>query len=170
MQVNTNLSLLAIDDFVTRDMVAEMFNILGFHLPNTTQYISDIQEPHRYFDPRLYCSELSSEDLEKVTKFTNKQVTVENITSISFTPGDVRAIIRYEDANSQLKNWSTLLPSVDKEKFDMIPNPTYYDCLLFSWLLKGSNLKNYDRLERLIELCNVGWHLRIPDRRSSLSY
>ena len=159
------MSLLAVDDFVNNDMVAEMFNILGYHLPNSSQYISEKQEPHKYFDPKLYCSQLSIQDLEKIAKFTDKRLNVSNIAN-NLTPGDVRAIIRFEDSETQLRKWSRLLPTCDQDQFNLVPAPTYYDCLLHSWLLKCQTPEDRNRsLERVYEYCNVAYHLRVPEKR-----
>ena len=160
--------MLAVDDFVTNEMVAEMFNILGFHLPNTTHHFSDSQEKHKYFDPKLYCKQLSDEDLEKQEKFLNKELTVANIAN-SLTSGDIRSIIRCEDSAETLKQWYRLFPTKDPAQYQLLPSPSYSDCLLHGWLLKHSQ-QDYreDGLDKINELCNLEWHLKVPEKRCEI--
>ena len=165
-QVNTNLSLLAVDDFVNNEMVAEMFNILGFNIPNMSPHFSESpKEPNKYFDPNLYCCQLSEEELLKHEKFSNKQLTVANIVN-NLTPADVRAVIRHEDASTQLKKWSRLMPSEDPAMYSLLPSPTYFDCLLHSWRLKNSETCMRNReMEKMFDFCDLRWHLKVPEKR-----
>ena len=149
------MSLLAIDDHIAgADMVAEMFNILGFHLPNVSPHISD----RHYYDPRLYCHQHSPEDVDKMTGFSNGLLTSTNILS-SLSPADVRAIVRLEDAGYHLKRWSRLAPSADHRIFRLIPSPSYYDLLLHSWLLCPAA----DKVQHISQLCEDKLHLKIAE-------
>ena len=162
------MSLLSVDDFVNNEMVAEMFNILGFNIPNMSPHFSESpDEPNKYFDPNLYCSQLSEEELAKHEKFSKKQLNMGNITN-NLSPADVRAIIRLEEASSQLKKWSRLLPSENSKTYSLVPSPTYFDCLLHAWKLKYSVSEPCMRekgLEKILDLCDLKWHLKVPEKR-----
>ena len=163
--MNTNLSLLAVDDFVNNEMVSEMFNILGFHIPNVSHHFSDGNDPHKYFDPKLYCWQQSEEERERSDKCARGQLTIAGILD-SLTPSDVRTIIRSEDAASQLKKWSRLIPTGQHEIFNLIPTPSYADFLLHVW--ESNNATKEKRkilLGKIFELCNEEFHLIVPEKR-----
>ena len=164
-QVNTNLSLLAVDDFVNNEMVSEMFNILGFHIPNVSHHFSDGNEPHKYFDPKLYCWQQSEEERERSDKFARGQLTIAGILD-SLNPSDVRTIIRSEDAASQLKKWSRLIPTGQHDRFGLIPTPSYADFLLHAWDSNNATEEKREiMLGKIFELCNKEFHLIVPEKR-----
>ena len=111
----------AIDDFVNRDMVADMFNILGLQIPNSSPNISE-QHDINTFDHRLFCSQLSEEEEDKQRRFNSGEIERRNLLA-SLTSSDVRTILRAEEEVSQAKHWERLSPSEDLA----LPAPSYYD-------------------------------------------
>ena len=111
---------------------------------------------------------MSDEDLEKQEKFLNKELTVANIAN-SLTSGDIRSIIRCEDSAATLKKWSRLIPTQDHAQYQLLPSPSYSDCLLHAWLLKYSqHTYREDGLDKINEYCNLEWHLKVPEKRCEI--
>ena len=82
---------MTIDDFVNTDMVAEMLNILGVQIPNSSPHISE-QGNINTFDPRLFFTQLAEEEEEKRRKFGSGQIVGSQILQ-GLTPSDLRALL-----------------------------------------------------------------------------
>ena len=157
-QVNSNFSMTAIDDFVTRDMVAEMLNILGVHIPNSSPNISE-QPDTNTFDHRLYSRQLSEQEQDKLGRWSSGEIRRGNLLA-SLTGCDVRTIARAEEELSQAKHWDRLCPAPDLT----LPSPSYYDELLAVWEQRYAEDRQAGR-SLLTELCNQKWHLQVPEKQ-----
>ena len=146
----------AIDDFVNRDMVAEMLNILGVQIPN----ISD-QPPHHIntFDPRLYSSQLSQEEEDKLRRFSSGEIVPGNILDL-LTGSDVRTILRAEEELAQARHWDRLSPG----QVPALASPSYQDVLLAAWELRFAADREAGR-SVLTEFCNQKRHLQVPEQQ-----
>ena len=146
----------AIDDFVNRDMVAEMLNILGLQIPNSSPNISD-QDNINTFDPRLFCSQLSEEEEDKLRRFSSGEIVLGNILEL-LTACDVRTILRAEEELSQARHWDRLSPG------QLPASPSYQDVLLAAWELRYSADREAGR-SVLTEFCNQKRHLQVPEQQ-----
>ena len=148
----------AIDDFVNRDMVADMFNILGVHIPNSSPNISE-QSDINTFDHRLFSRQLSEQEEEKLRRFSSGEIEGRNLVG-SLTCGDVRTIIRAEEELSQARHWDRLSPALGLA----LPSPSYYDELLAAWEHRYAADREAG-LSLLVEFCNQKWHLEVPEQQ-----
>ena len=149
----------AIDDFVNRDMVAEMLNILGVQIPNSSPNISD--QPHHIntFDPRLFSSQLSEEEEDKLRRFSSGEIVPGNILDL-LTGCDVRTILRAEEELGQARHWDRLSPC----QVPALPCPSYHDVLLAAWELRYAADREAGR-SVLTEFCQQKWHLQVPEQK-----
>ena len=168
-----------IDSYVNRPMVAEMFNIVGFHIPKViaTKHQKTLAEklkisnPHQSLghDQRIYSRLRTAEDIAKCNKFSSDKLSREDyldriVTDLS--PSDVRTIIRSEDELSQTQDWTRIFPTADShQNLQFLSPPSYSDRLLDSWETKYGYSQENRRQGRdiLIDLCNNGHHLKLCD-------
>ena len=151
----------AIDDFVNRDMVAEMLNILGVQIPNSSPNISD-QQPHiNTFDPRLFSSQLSEEEEDKLRRFSRGEIGPGNILD-QLTGCDVRTILRAEEELAQARHWDRLSPC--QVPALSLASPSYQDVLLAAWERRYTADREAGRCI-LAEFCQQKWHLQVPDQQ-----
>ena len=148
----------AIDDFVNRDMVAEMLNILGLQIPNSSPNISD-QNSINTFDPRLFSSQLTEEEEEKVRRFSSGEAGRANILEV-LTGCDVRTLLRAEESVEQARHWDRLSPS----QVPVLPSPSYYDALLTAWEVRYAADREAGRAV-LAQLCQQELHLQVPEHQ-----
>ena len=160
--MNSNFSLLAIDDFVNTAMVAEMLNILGVQIPNSSPNISE-QDDIITLDPRLYSNQLSQEEEEKLRRFISGEIVGRNILQ-RLTPSDLRVLIRCEEELSQTRHWSRLAPSQDTILTDLHPCPSYHDVLLQAWEDRHAGDREEGR-RAITEYCQEKWHLNVPEKK-----
>ena len=149
----------AIDDFVNRDMVAEMLNILGVQIPNSSPNISDQKAHINTFDPRLFCSQLSQEEEDKVRRFSSGEIVLDNILD-QLTGCDVRTILRAEEEFGQARHWDRLSPC----QVLSLASPSYHDVLLTAWELRHAADRETGR-SILAEFCQEKWHLQVPEQQ-----
>ena len=157
-QVNSNFSMTAIDDFVNRDMVAEMLNILGVQIPNSAPNISDHHHINT-FDPRLFSSQLSEEEEDKQRRFHSGEIGLSNILDL-LTGCDVRTLLRAEEELGEAGHWDRLSPS----QVPAPASPSYQDVLLAAWELRYSADREEGR-GVLTELCSQKLHLEVPEQQ-----
>ena len=148
----------AIDDFVNRDMVAEMLNILGVQIPNSAPNISDHHHINT-FDPRIFSSQLSEEEEDKQRRFHSGEIGLSNILDL-LTGWDVRTLLRAEDELGEAGHWDRLSPS----QLPVLPSPSYYDTLLAAWELRYAADREEGRAV-LTQLCHQELHLQIPEHQ-----
>ena len=133
MKVNNIPSLHAdtIDSFVNRPMVAEMFNIVGFHVSKdiackNQKVVKKKLKLERFgisnigYDGKMYSTMKSEEDLNKHKKFISDELThdeyIKNILD-DISSSDARTIIRSEDELSQTKSWTRIFPTFSSHPY-----------------------------------------------------
>ena len=168
-----------IDAFVNRPMVAEMFNIVGFHIPKVIaakhqKAIEDKLKISRSeqslgHDHRVYSRKRNKEDIAKTDQFARDELCREDYLDrilSDLSPADVRTIIRAEDELSQTCNWSRIFPtSSSHPALQFISPPSYSDCLLDAWESKYGTSQELRQQGRdiLRDLCREKIHLKLCD-------
>ena len=194
LKVNNIPSLHAdtIDSFVNRPMVAEMFNIVGFHIP------SKVASKHQNImkdklgldklgirnighDAKIYTKLKTEEDVNKYNKFKfkpeefNKEDLSVNILD-DISPADARTIIISEDEFSQTNRWTRVFPTPSTYPYlHFLSTPSYSDHLLGVWELRyGTSTEKREEGRKILQtLCEEEIHLRAPKRKyvkARLSY
>ena len=153
---------MAIDDFVNTAMVAEMLNILGVQIPNSSPNISE-QDDIITHDPRLYSSQVSPEEEEKLGRFRSGEIVGRNILQ-RLTPSDLRVLIRCEEELSQSRHWARLAPSQERILVDLHPSPSYQDVLLQAWEQRYAADREEGR-RSIREYCEEKRHLEVPEKK-----
>ena len=153
---------MTIDDFVNTDMVAEMLNILGVQIPNSSPHISE-QGNINTFDPRLFSTQLAEEEEEKRRKFGSGQIVGSQILQ-GLTPSDLRALVRSEDELSQTRNWERLAPSQDRSLTGLHRSPSYGDVLLQAWE-ERYGAEREAGWQLITKYCTQKWHLNVPEKK-----
>jgi len=133
IEVNTIPSLAAkadtIDSYVKNPLVAEMFNIAGFHVPKHIAFkhgstiIEKIGWDHEGLKPlghdkRLYTKLLNDEDIEKQEEYIecDRDDYLDTILE-DLTPHDVRQLIIMEDENAETKMFTKVWPTSETHKY-----------------------------------------------------
>ena len=168
-----------IDSFVNRPMVAEMFNIVGFHIPKEIGYkhnkvvkkklnLAKFGISNIGYDDKMYSKLKSEEDLIKLNKFTSNDLShekdIENILD-DLSPSDVRTIIRSEDEISQTESWTRIFPTSNTHPYlQFLSSPSYSDQLLDAWEDKfGTCQEEREKgVELLRNICEQKHHLKVP--------
>ena len=144
-------------------MIAEMFNILGFHL---TEPLNDRKKAAIMnktslktfidFDPQMYTRFKSKEQLTKEKETIPSSLLDEE----KLTPCEVRILMRAEEELSQTVNFSRLFPCKDGKKYlSCCQEQSYSDILLQAWEIKYGNTSDRGR-DLLVSLCLDGVHTR----------
>ena len=100
-----------IDDFVNRLMVAEMLNIVGFHIPRAVATrnqefwkvnftLDDFDSNNIGHDPKIYSALRTEEDEIKTKRVIENPALLEEILD-NLSPSDVRTLLISEDELSQ---------------------------------------------------------------------
>ena len=181
LEVNNipSLHINTIDAFVNRPMVAEMFNILGFHIPKaiTSKHQKAIEDKLKLdhsdqslgHDHRIYSRLRNKEDIAKQEKFScaalksddYKERILDNL-----SPADIRILLRAEDELSQTCDWTRIFPTHSSSPaLQFISPPSYSDCLLAAWENKyGADQESRQQgRDVLSQLCSQKIHLRLID-------
>lgn len=182
IEINTIPSLAAlpntIDSFVKQPLVAEMFNIVGFHVPQqvATKHQQRIlshtscsnMKPLGH-DKRMYSKDLTDEDLRKMEDYNNtgREEYIENILD-DLSPYDVKQLIRHEDENSQTEIFRRIWPTNQSHKYfrflDKIP---YNEKLLDAY--ESYYFADRDSgLDYLREYCERKIHLKTKPETNNL--
>ena len=150
LKVNNIPSLHAdtIDSFVNRPMVAEMFNIVGFHVSKDVACKNQKAVSKKLgleklgignigFDEKMYSKIKSDDDVNKQNKFMSDELSheeyIENILD-DISPSDARTIIRSEDELSQTVSWTRIFPTPSTHPYlQFLTSPSYPDQLLHAW-------------------------------------
>jgi len=160
----------SLDRFVNEPMIAEMFNIAGFHFtgkPNPKQKQALKQRYNLVnpidFVPKLYTRVKSEEQKEKEEYYTQENITreeyMELATEENLTARDIQILIRAEEELAQCKGFSRIFPRKDSYKFlNYLETRSYSDRLLEAWENKYSQDRVKGR-EVLSRLCQDMQHL-----------
>jgi len=160
-----------LDRFVNEPMIAEMFNIVGFHFsgkPNNKQKIA-LKNKYKLknaldFESRLYTREKTEEQVEKEDYYTQEDLTEEEYEELAdeeqLTARDIKILIRAEEELTQCKGFSRIFPRKDSSKFlNYLETISYSDILLDAWERKYGNDRSKGR-EILSKLCLANLHLK----------
>jgi hypothetical protein len=173
-QVNNNPSLLenTIDSLVNKPMLPEMFNIVGFHIPNErclSQNLQSLENNKKRHDNRIYSSLRTKEEDEKIEKIMNgfekNKCHLDNMLD-QLLPSEVRIILRSEDELSQTKSWTRIFPSSNTHHLlQFMSSPSYSDLLLAAWEGRfGTGWKKREQGQELLKnLCQEKYHLTVPE-------
>lgn len=170
-----------LDAHVNRPMVAEMFNIVGFHVPKPLAAkhgklihrqleVTNTNYGFLGYDRRLYTMDRSDEELIKFNKFIAANLKKEDYISdilTTLTPSDVRTLCRSEDELSACSEWTRIFPSPSSSQYlQFLESPSYSDRLLEAWEeMYGGSGKERDRgRRRLKEICRRGVNLEVRER------
>ena len=152
-------------------MVAEMFNIVGFHTPNIPENQDNFKNIKKFspYDNRFYSSLKSSEEQHKIERFSSqyfsRECYLEKIL-YNLTPSDVRIILRSEDELSQAKSWTRIFPTSNTHPYlQFLTSPSYSDQLMDAWEDKfGTCQGERERGHELLEnFCKKMYHLEVPE-------
>ena len=161
-----------IDAYVNRPMVAEMFNIVGFHVPTAVAKkqqkmvkeklnLKDFKRGNIGHDPRLYSKLRAEEDMIKEKEFTGNSDNLNKILD-EISPSDVRTIIRSEDELTQAKVWTRIFPTPSTHQYlQFLSPPCYSDQLLDAWEQKFGSCRSKGHII-LRKLCEDNHHLKLP--------
>eukprot|EP00092_Neocalanus_flemingeri_P003383 GFUD01003624.1.p1 GENE.GFUD01003624.1~~GFUD01003624.1.p1 ORF type:complete len:534 (+),score=140.74 GFUD01003624.1:66-1667(+) len=155
----------SLDRHVNEQMIAEMFNILGFHITkpinhrkktvimDKTGLVSLIE-----FDPQMYTRNKNKEQLQREKNWAENKFSFfddDELTSL-----DVRILMKAEDELEQTVNFSRLFPCKDGQKYlKCCQVQSYSDHLLQAWEEKYGGKSSRGR-EVLVRLCKEGVHTR----------
>ena len=181
LEVNNipSLHINTIDAFVNRPMVAEMFNIIGLHIPKTiaSKHKKAIEDKLQLaksdqslgHDHRIYTRLRNKEDIDKREKFSYSVLSNEDYKEsilTDLTPADIRTLLRAEDELSQTCDWTRIFPTHSSSPtLQLFSPPSYSDCLLGAWESKYGASQEVRQQGRdiLIGLCQQKIHLRVCD-------
>lgn len=182
IEINTIPSLAAqpdtIDAYVKNPMVAEMFNIAGFHVPQEValKHQNSIIEKLNWnhpgllplgHDKRLYCKRLNREDCDKEIYYkdiNNREKYLDTICE-DLGPHDVRLLARMEDEISQTKMFHKIWPSSScYEYFPFLDEVSYKEKLMDAWEFYYEDQRE-EGIEYLAEYCQEKVHLRVPKQQ-----
>ena len=180
-QVNNipSLHVDTIDSFVNRPMMAEMLNIVGFHIPRGIASkhqrtvkeklnLKELKTKNIGHDARLYSKLKTEDDIEKTNKFISDDITREDYLDAilkNLTPSDVRLLTRAEDELSQTKVWTRIFPAPGTHQLlQFLSSPSYPDLLMDAWQDRfgageAAGKKGRDILRKL---CEEKHHLQLP--------
>jgi len=178
IEVNTLPSLAAapntIDSHVKSPLVAEMFNIVGFHIPQNLagKHQSSIlgklgwnqQRSHPIgYDRRLYCKSILEEDTAKQEDFSDlcREQYLDSILE-NLTPQDVRLLVHAEDEVSQAKLFTRIWPTNQTHKyFKYFTSIPYSEKLMDAYEYYYADHRK-EGIEYVSEYCEEKIHLKIP--------
>jgi len=181
LEVNNipSLHINTIDAFVNRPMVAEMFNILGFHIPKAiaSKHQKTIEDKLKLsrsgqslgHDHRVYSRLRNKDDMAKSAQFSGADLSREDYCDnilADLSPADIRTIIRAEEELSQTQDWTRIFPTPSSHPaLQFISPPSYSDRLLDAWESKygASQELRQEGRDILIDLCAEKVHLRVCD-------
>ena len=159
-----------LDRHVNEPMIAEMFNIVGFHIThkiskNKSKVLSEKYDLKnvKEFDAKLYSREKSLMQRKKEEYYTREDMPREEYLLLrkgeNLTGRDVRILVRAEEELAQTVNFSRLFPCKDSYKYlDYVEIQSYSDRLLESWEVAYGDKRSL-AMEVLGRLCKAGVHL-----------
>lgn len=172
LEVNISPSLHSsspLDLAVKGPLVRDLFNIVGFHLPDkiSAQHQKEFgigsKTSNILYDKRLYTPLLSNEERDKHAAYCQTRSREDYLHSIAktLTPDDVRHLVVYEDELTQLGSFIKVFPTTTSHQyFQYFEGPRYYNMLFDAWEFAhhANRSKGFQILE---EKCLQGVHLDI---------
>jgi len=177
IEVNTIPSLAAksdtIDAYVKNPLVAEMFNIAGFHIPKQVAFkhqgtiLEKVGWDHPGLKPlghekRLYTKALNAEDVEKQEEYKDcdREEYLDSILE-ELSPYDVRQLIMMEDEVSQTKLFSKLWPTSETfEYFPYLQETSYCEKLMDAYEYYYGDHREEGH-ELINQYCEIKTHLKV---------
>jgi len=165
-----SLESASLDRFVNEPMIAEMFNLVGFHFTGKANGKQKQALKEKYnltnsleFEPRLYNRAKSEEQIEKEEYYAHEDTTRDDYLELSeedtLTPRDIQILIRAEEELNQCKGFSRIFPRKDSYKFlRYLETTSYSDRLLEAWESKYGDDRQAGK-EVLTRLCRENLHL-----------
>lgn len=159
-----------LDRYVNEPMIAEMFNIVGFHITEKLNKKTKKILAEKYdlkdavqFDPKLYTMEKTFMQQKKEEYYTGEKMTRQQYLLLrqqeNLTGRDVRILMKAEEEFAETVNFTRLFPRKDSYKFlDYVEIQSYNDRLLESWENAYGD-KRSSGLKLLARLCSKGVHL-----------
>jgi len=152
-----------IDRHVNEPMIAEMLNIVGFHITETIDVKRETSIIYKNglasmvkFDPQMYSRNRNVKQLKKERDWITKKQIVFNLEKLS--PMDVRTLLQAEEELEQTLNFSRLFPCKTLKKYeDLYQRQSYNDSLLEAWENEYGSKPSRGR-EVLVSLCLEGVH------------
>jgi len=178
IEVNTLPSLAAvpntIDSHVKSPLVAEMFNIVGFHIPQSlagkhqSSILTKLGWHHSRLQPighdrRLYCKSTLEEDSAKQEEFSDldRDQYLDSILE-NLTPQDVRLLVHAEDELSQTKVFTRIWPTNQTHKyFRYFKSIPYSEKLMDAYEYFYADHRG-EGVEYVSEYCEEKTHLKMP--------
>ena len=153
----------SLDRHVNEAMIAEMFNILGFHItePLTNKRKKAIGDRNAIeswveFDSQMYARKRNNNDSYK-DENNDKSIIFDES---KLNSADIRVLIKSEDELDQTVNFTRLLPCAGGQKYiSCFQEQSYSDNLLQHWESKYGMEDNRGR-EVLIKLCQEEVHIK----------
>ena len=174
LNMHPSLEPPTLDRYVNEPMIAEMFNIVGFHITEklNTKKRKILSEKFELknvvqFDPKLYTREKTFMQRKKEEFFTTENMTRERYLLLrngeDLSGRDVRVIMKAEEELAETVNFSRLFPRKDSYKFlDYVEIQSYSDRLLESW--ENAYAEKREAGWRVLEkLCLKGVHFEDLD-------
>jgi len=161
----------SLDRWVNDPMIAETYNVVGFHYtgkPTNKQRQALLERYHLQspldFEPKLYTRVKTEEQLEKEEYYSGSGLDPEEyldmVSDEDLTPRDVRTLIRAEEELSQCHNYTRIFPSPESTKFLTYMNPpSYSDYLLDAWEIRYAEDRETGR-NILKQKCYQNVHLK----------
>ncbi|XP_076652406.1 tubulin monoglutamylase TTLL4 isoform X2 [Halictus rubicundus] len=170
LEVNISPSLQSsspLDMAVKGPLIKNVFNIVGYQLPNnlSPEDVEKIAQKYQLDfvcqDFRLHRVTLSYHERTKQSMYANlrnRDDYIDDIIDI-LTPDDVRHLIAYEDELTQLDKFEKIFPTVDSHEYlQYFDVPRYYNMLFDAWEMKYSENREKG-IARLQKLCEAKYHL-----------
>jgi len=163
----------SLDRYVNDPMIAEMFNVVGFHYTGKPNYKQKQALVERYhlddskieFEPKLYSRVKSEEQIEKEEYYHCAEEALEPedyqdmVEEENLTPRDLRLLVRAEEELEQCNNFTRIFPSAESSKFLKYITPlSYSDYLLDGWERRYGDHRDRGR-EVLRSKCILKMHL-----------
>lgn len=168
----------SLDRHVNEPMLAEMFNIVGFHLPSKLSKNQRKAVKSRYnlpgcdvgYNGEFYSRAKDEHQKKKEELFTGENMTRERYLShlmdnaCDLTGRDVRLLVQAEQEWSQTRHFCRLMPRADSHVYlNYLEVQNYSDRLLEAWINKYKGEEGINKYEGgreiLQKLCRENVHL-----------
>eukprot|EP00092_Neocalanus_flemingeri_P000105 GFUD01000107.1.p1 GENE.GFUD01000107.1~~GFUD01000107.1.p1 ORF type:complete len:595 (+),score=129.91 GFUD01000107.1:61-1845(+) len=137
LEVNTDPSLCAdpVDTNLKANMIAEMFNIVGFHIPQeiAKKNKSDIISQYPEFAELSYDMKVYEKPAKKAVNLTDEEMS-EYLESDHIEASDIHLLMKAEEELSQTKEFTRLIPNNSTSRYlQFLGKDIHADRLLDMW-------------------------------------
>ncbi|CAH1408056.1 unnamed protein product [Nezara viridula] len=175
LEVNISPSLHSgstLDTAVKGPLVTNIFNLVGYHIPNTLSQAQEVEASAKMgirgplcIDHRMYMIGLSQKEKDKHAHFSSLEDREMYLDSIleDLTPDDVRHLVQYEDELTQTGNFQRIFPTSKTFPYHkFLEGECYYNRLMDAWEYKYSRRRE-EGIDVLRSLCVREVHLDVRD-------